>query len=330
MGLYIGNGITINGNVSIQFEYPAAPTNVNIPVITGTVQRDNVLTTSTGDWSGVPIDFNYTYQWQRANSNVSGATTSTYLLANADVGQTMRSQVTATTATGSNSAFSLNTVTVLPALSTAPRNITPTSFNSTTASLTWLAPLDGGGGTITGYEITANREDAPGTVTATVAGPLSGNITGLVTGGLYRFTVAAINAAGTGTAGISASSIYIIPAIGEVYGGGVVIQASITAAVVCSPFPAGEGSGNLSQSTTFCNSLVTAGYSDWSIPSLSIMQSMATNSSLIGGYTSGEFWTNTLTPTPGIYYTVTLPGGVLTGRSPTSFANVRAVRNAFY
>lgn len=332
MGLYIGNGITIDGAVNIQFEYAKAPTNVDIPVVTGNVVRGNTLLTTTGNWIGVPNDFIYTYQWQRNNSNVSGATTSSYVLGNADVGQTIRSSVMATTATGSNIAYSLNSI-ILPELSTAPRNVVATSFNSTTARVTWDAPIDNGGGTILGYLITATRQDVPGTVTTTVAGPLSGNITGLVTGGLYRITVQVVNASGAGAVGTAGIDIYIIPAIGEFYGGGYVIEAYNNSAVIASPHPAGTGSPRTwSNANSFCNALILNGYTDWVMPSRTNMVSMANNASKIGGYSSGEHWTNTAVPgfPAGYYYTVTMPTGTVTARDGTETHYVRAVRTAFY
>jgi len=84
---------------------PAAPAGTAPPVISGTATEGQTLTTSNGSWSNAPTS--YTYQWQDCNgagqscTNVSGATTSSYGLAAADVGHTIRVVVTATNSGGS-------------------------------------------------------------------------------------------------------------------------------------------------------------------------------------------------------------------------------------
>lgn len=83
------------------------PVNSVAPAITGTAQEGQTLTCSTGTWSGSPT---YTYQWKRNGNNIGGATSSTYLLVTADVGQSILCTVTATNFVGSATANS-NTVT---------------------------------------------------------------------------------------------------------------------------------------------------------------------------------------------------------------------------
>ena len=82
------------------------PSNSVAPAITGTAQEGQTLTCSTGTWSGSPT---YTYQWKRNGNNIGGATSSTYLLVLADVGQNILCTVTATNFVGSATADS-NTV----------------------------------------------------------------------------------------------------------------------------------------------------------------------------------------------------------------------------
>jgi hypothetical protein len=88
-----------------------APSNTSLPTIAGTAREGETLTASSGSWSGTnPITF--AYRWQRCNSgggscsNISGATSQTYKLANGDVGHTIRVSVTATNGDGSGNAVS--------------------------------------------------------------------------------------------------------------------------------------------------------------------------------------------------------------------------------
>ena len=95
---------------------PAPPANTAAPVVTGTAMQGDTLTTSTGSWSGSPAG--YSYQWLDCNSsgaacaNVAGATSSSYTLTAGDVGDTIRSIVTATNTGGSTAVTSAPTAAV--------------------------------------------------------------------------------------------------------------------------------------------------------------------------------------------------------------------------
>lgn len=83
----------------------AAPVNTAIPAISGTAQSGNVLTASTGTWTGdVPISF--TYQWKRDGVDREGETSSTYTVVAGDISHTLTVTVTATNDVGSASATS--------------------------------------------------------------------------------------------------------------------------------------------------------------------------------------------------------------------------------
>src|SRR5262249_46924392 len=100
-----------------------APLNTAAPAISGSPQQGQTLTTSTGSWIGDPLPGDpttYGYQWEDCDASGStctpspGATASSYLLGAADVGQTIRSVVTASDDGGSASATSANTAVVSP------------------------------------------------------------------------------------------------------------------------------------------------------------------------------------------------------------------------
>lgn len=77
---------------------PDVPENTVLPSITGIEQVDEVLTASTGTWTGSPTS--YAYQWKRAGNAISGATNSTYTLVEADVGFVLTCTVTASNESG--------------------------------------------------------------------------------------------------------------------------------------------------------------------------------------------------------------------------------------
>jgi hypothetical protein len=83
-----------------------APVNTIAPVISGTAVVGQVLTSTTGTWTGVPIP-TYSYQWKRGATNI-GTNSSTYTLVAADAGNTsnITCVVTATNSAGSANATS--------------------------------------------------------------------------------------------------------------------------------------------------------------------------------------------------------------------------------
>jgi hypothetical protein len=104
---------------------PAAPVNTAPPTISGSAMQGQTLTASSGTWNNSPTA--YAYQWQDCTSsgctNISGATSPSYLLQASDVGETVDLVVTASNAGGSSSATSAQSAVVAadPA-SSAPAN----------------------------------------------------------------------------------------------------------------------------------------------------------------------------------------------------------------
>jgi subtilisin family serine protease len=101
----------------------SAPANLAPPVVSGSAQVGQVLSTSNGSWTGSPTG--YSYQWERCDTSgnncvaISGATSQTDSVASADGGATLEAAVTASNSAGSATETSAPTATVPAAPSTA-------------------------------------------------------------------------------------------------------------------------------------------------------------------------------------------------------------------
>ncbi len=82
---------------------PDVPLNSTLPTVTGTAQVGQTLTGTVGTWTG-PVPISFGQQWQRCTGStcnpIPGATGLTYVPVAADVGQTIRLQVTASNSYG--------------------------------------------------------------------------------------------------------------------------------------------------------------------------------------------------------------------------------------
>ncbi|MDA9111424.1 fibronectin type III domain-containing protein [Flavicella sp.] len=132
--------------------------------------------------------------------------------------------VTATNAIGTSAASAASNI-VTPIANTVPDPPTIGTANAgnAQATISFTAPSNDGGSTITSYTATSN----PGGITGTVNQSGSGSITvtRLTNDTAYTFSVTATNAIGTSAASAasnSATPVYVEPEVGDFYQGGVV------------------------------------------------------------------------------------------------------------
>lgn len=110
-----GTGPTLRPTPQPTFHVGISYPQFQTPVVTDTTtpngwDQGDVLSTTNGGWTGSPTS--YAYQWEDCNTQgsscsvIGGATSSTYALASGDIGDTVRSVVTASNAHGSATATS--------------------------------------------------------------------------------------------------------------------------------------------------------------------------------------------------------------------------------
>lgn len=192
----------------------AGPTNTRLPSISGTPRSGSTLVASPGSWSGSGA-IAYAYQWQRCAGNgvcgsIAGATSSSYRAADADVGNSVRVEVTATDSSGSATAASAPVaVSGAPPVSTAAPVVTGTArvgANEQVSNGTWAgsAPIS--------YTYQWRRCNTAGQNCSDVAGATHTTYT-VASADLGATLVAAVtakNAAGSATATSAATPVVVL------------------------------------------------------------------------------------------------------------------------
>jgi hypothetical protein len=121
----------------------AGPPNTAPPTISGTPTVGSALTVSPGTWTGSSVTF--AYQWRRCDSagancnSITGATATTYTVASADVGFTLRVNVTGTDATGGNTVQTAQTA-VVTAAPAAPATGCPNDKSTKPINVSEVTP----------------------------------------------------------------------------------------------------------------------------------------------------------------------------------------------
>jgi hypothetical protein len=208
-----------------------APVNTAPPVISGTAQAGQTLTTSTGTWTYQTTP-SYTFQWQRCDANgascaaIVGATALTYVVQTADNGATLRSVVTATSVDGTTSAGSAQTAVVG---SSAPNNTALPAISGTAQTGQTLTTSNGtwSPATTTTYAYEWLRCDSNGATCLVISGATAATyaVQAADVGSTLRAEVAATTSAGA-TSATSAQTAVVtqaVPAGGAVAASSVVL-----------------------------------------------------------------------------------------------------------
>ena len=188
-----------------------------LPVITGTARVGETLTASVdriADTDGLD-NATFSYQWISSrgtdDTDIEGAAETSYELAVADAGRTVKVRVTFTDDGGTEETLdSAATATVAARAPDAPRELAAATAKAREGELdvSWEAPESDGGDAVTGYKVQwksgteAYDGSASSTRQAAVSDPavLSHRIAGLAVGTAYTVRVIAVNAAGDGAA----------------------------------------------------------------------------------------------------------------------------------
>jgi hypothetical protein len=197
-GTYTGGQVTLTATAS----QPAPPTNTQPPAITGTAEVGDLLSVSTGSWSGDAPTF--TYSWADCNGSsctpIAGATQSTYAPVASDEGLALEATVTATNDGGSADATSAATAVVTQ----PPTNTAPPTLSSTRPTVGTPISVSNNG-TWSGYPdptFTYAWADCAGATCTAISGAAASSYTPQASdaGFALEATVTATNTAGSASA----------------------------------------------------------------------------------------------------------------------------------
>jgi hypothetical protein len=125
-----GDCINANNDIQGDYAFPASPTNISPPVITGVVVSSvlKLSVTNVGTWTGVPVPTTFYYQWYRNSTLILLANIYEYLVnPGTDLNANITCKVTGINSSGSATATSNIIVPAIPANTIAP-SITPTTI----------------------------------------------------------------------------------------------------------------------------------------------------------------------------------------------------------
>ncbi|PWT71908.1 MAG: hypothetical protein C5B60_10265 [Chloroflexi bacterium] len=172
------------------------PSNISLPLISGTAQVGSTLTATPGSWTNNPTS--YAYQWKRAGAIISGAISPSYVPIAADIGSTLTVSVVATNATGSGfAALSAPTSAVVDSTTAFIITGGPTVSNITTTGVTISWSLSAVGTGQIQYGLTSGYGSLGPNETSFNYSTHIQQLSGLTASTTYHFRVVSTNQSGT-------------------------------------------------------------------------------------------------------------------------------------
>ena len=177
------------------------------PTVSGTAQVGETLTVDTSgidDADGMSGAV-FSYQWLANDVEITGATSDSYTLVDADLDKAVKVRVIFT-----DDDYNEETLTSEPtaavaaetAVPDAPQSLNVSPDDTGTLDVSWEAPASDGGSAITEYRVqwkeTAGNWDAPADVFEATVSRMTHTITGLTDGVEYAVRVIAVNDVGDG------------------------------------------------------------------------------------------------------------------------------------
>ncbi|CAN2230885.1 Fibronectin type III [Candidatus Planktophila vernalis] len=189
---------------------PVAPQVSATTAPTGTLTKGNTLTSAV-TFTGTPTP-TPAYTWQRCTSAsdlttcvaISGATSATYALADADGGKFIRSVVTATNSAGSIVGTSAVTTAIAAIAPSAPTSLSGAASDG--AAVISFTAGSTGGAAISNYKYSIDGTNYTALSPADAASPVT--IPGLTNGTAYTIYLKAVNSAGDS---VASSSVSVTP-----------------------------------------------------------------------------------------------------------------------
>jgi len=197
---------------------PQPPYVLDYPYILGTAREGETLTATDGEWSGTP-PFTLSYAWDRCDEDyvckpIEGATSKTYLLTSADIGQYIRARVQAANAAGTYMAY---TDTTPPVRSRGPQSTALPVVGGTAVVGDTLTTSDGlwTGPTPIRFEYQWQACDAAGTACTNLAGDRQSfiELRTVHVGKRLRAVVTATNIDGSRSVASGASPVVVAPKV---------------------------------------------------------------------------------------------------------------------
>ena len=201
-GTYAGTYTTdVDGATLTVANVEAAPVAIVRPVVSGTTAEGDTLTITRGLWLYDGPDLgDQTWQAERDNVAISGATALTYVIVSADLGTDFTVVESYGGQTVESVATSIPGVTV-PAQMAAPSLVVD---SATQITATKAADPGDGGSAITSYDLRYSTDQATWTESIGFTSPLA--VTGLTASTLYYIQTRAVNGVGAGAWSASASA----------------------------------------------------------------------------------------------------------------------------